>query len=422
MAQTTLLQPLSIQARLSDWNLVRGIDNEYDVATEISGRTGFALPSSTPDDYEITSAGVLSISLEHLPDTALELDDLEITTDQGTLPLAMSFRDWFPDDSEDDLHWFYSAFRSVDGTARELWRGIYWYSETTTGDLDMSIDITVMSDDNGYLNLNALRDTLVETSQNGLVYVTRLTDQVGTDHLLVDEDRDNNEQVQAYAFSIINGSLSDFHERGDNLLFLRGHWDASDFNSNWQAPVARRTAQYLHLGTGYGEYFGISTVQQRFVSTTNRIFRYGDYNSYPGLRDAGIAFTYRYNARGVRPGLLATNAATWRDAHLVMMDCVKTATNLPRKHLDLVRLAEESNHVARQATAPSADDVHNGDGGEIEFGEWWWAEGSAYILPQLGTNALRTAAYNQWAATIANIANNLVSIFSNTDFNYSFTN
>ena len=225
MAIFNLSQFLSLR-NIPAWNLVRGIENQYDFSTENPELTGIALPTDAPSAFSI-AAGVITVEPRHLPESAVEVDSMDIVTDQGNFPLILNFRDWFPDDAPTSLSTFYSVFRSVDPSARELWRGTYWYPSTSEGNIDTTENIIVMSNEDGYLDFPALVNQLAAINSDGLLYITRLTDQINNHHLVASGD---NEPI---AVAIVGGSASAYTVRRNGHLFMRGSWAASEINSNW---------------------------------------------------------------------------------------------------------------------------------------------------------------------------------------------
>ena len=412
MAQTVLLQPLSLEARLANWNLVRGIENQYDVPMQNPGLTGIELPTNAPSAFSI-DAGVITVTPRHLPENAVEVDSMDIVTDQGTFDLMLEFRDWFPDDSPVPLSTFHSIFRSVDPSERELWRGVYWHSLPGSGNLNTTEDIIVMSDEDGYLNFAALVNQLAALDSEGLLYVTQISDQIGGHHLVASEDR------EPLAVVVHGGASSTYTARMNGHAFVRGRWAPNDAGGAW-SQTNRDDSELRNASAPLENYWGIVTVQQKYNATHNRLFHFGDSNSFPGIRDTS-AVRYRYNTSAAsKPGILFPGTNTWFAPHCVMMDAYMSVAGTTFRSIRSVRLEDVADHDS-QSTTGLASDIHSGDGRELDFQDYHWAEGMVFDLPQSTDAAVRQTNIDNWIATRTNIANNLTSLMGNANLNYDLT-
>ena len=409
MAVFSLNQFLNLR-NTPTWNLVRGIENQYDVPTEIPELTGIELSTDTPSAFSIY-AGVITVTPRHLPESAVEVDSIDIVTDQGNASLILNFRDWFPVDSPVPLSSFYSCFRSVDPSARELWRGSYWHSSTNGGNLDTTEDIIVMSDEDGYLDFPDLVNQLAAIDSDGLLYITRLTDQIENNHLVA---ATNQEPI---AVAIVGGSVSTYTVRRNGHLFVRGRWAASDINNVW-FQTNRLSSSFADAGAPLGNYWGIVSVQQKYNSTNNRLFQFGDDNSYPGIRDIGER-GYRYNSSGIRPADLDPSDDTWYDPHCLIMDEYRTFLGNNTRGIRSLRLEDESDHNVQEAIV--FGNIQAGSGRVLNFSEYHWAEGMTFDIPGSSDENVRQTNLDNWVATRTNVANNLASLIGNVNLNYDLS-
>ena len=126
--------PLNILEASTPWNLIRGTEQIYNLATRFTGQTGWTL-DDPPDGITIANTGVITSDLAHLHTE--QIDSLRVVTDQRTIIVPTTIRDWFPSDVDIGLETFHSAFRAHDHSARELWRGIILVSvNRRCGNLD----------------------------------------------------------------------------------------------------------------------------------------------------------------------------------------------------------------------------------------------------------------------------------------------
>ena len=406
MAIFNLSQFLSLR-NIPAWNLVRGIENQYDFSTENPELTGIALPTDAPSAFSI-AAGVITVTPRHLPESAVEVDSMDIVTDQGNFPLILNFRDWFPSDAPTSLSTFHSVFRSVDGSARELWRGTYWHPSTSGGNIDTTEDIIVMSDEDGYLNFPALVNQLVAINSDGLLYITRLTDQRATFHLVAAGDH------EPIAVAIVGGSASTYTVRRNGHLFMRGSWAASEINSNW-FRVNRLQSEFLEVNAPLGNYWGIVSVMQKFNADNNRLFQFGDNNAYPGIRDVGDR-GYFFNTDGIRPDNLDPGDDTWYDPHCVIMDEYRTFLGNNVRGIRSLRLEDSSAH--HSSTRTVFGNIQTGTGRRLFSQDYHWAEGMIFDIPGSNDENVRQTNLNNWIATRTNVANNLASLIGNVNLNY----
>ena len=419
MTQIEVAIPFNAELGLADWNPIRGLSQTYDVAAALpTGVLNIAISGTTPPNFSINAAGVITADLPHLYTT--EVETLQIGSSVGNLNLQVNLRDWFPNDSEIDLSTFHSASRSFDGSAQELWRGLYWYPSVSGGNLNTTEAVTVTSGENGYLDFDALVQELVDINSDGILYVTRITDQIDGNDLVAGAN------AQPMAIALTNGALSTFFidgvespftQRRNGNLFFRGKWNPNAINSQWSGT--ERNLSVLSATTPVmNNSWGIITVQQKYNGANNRTFRFGDNNSYPGIRDTSTS-RYRYNTRGTRPAVLFPGVAVYENPHCVMMTGLLIANGNILRTLESVNLQDVEAHTDNSVIISNVPlNQHNGSGRELDFGDFYWAEGIIYDIPEGNTAGARQAIREDWQTIRTNLANNYTAIIGNDNFDY----
>ena len=244
--------------------------------------------------------------------------------------------------------------------------------------------------------------------------MNRITDQIGANHLVASTDE------EPLAVVMIGGVIANTTIQRNGRLFFRGRWQPSDFNSAWSG-TARTSTTSGNTTYVMGNYWGIVSVQEKFNSTNNQHFRFGDGNSYPGIRLVGDA-TYRYNST-VRPANVDVGDDTWYDAHAVIMDAIQSPAGNTRKTLHGIRLENGANHedVEVIIALTQQGGLHEGSGMELDFGDYYWSEAAIYDIPDTTVAAQRTQNLENWDAIRNDIANNLTAIIGNRNNNYDLT-
>lgn len=362
----------------TDWELIRGLRHTYDLSDDYPTDTGWSVSGAGGGISIINGSTILA----ELEDNYADLSQITATSDQRRLTLDVFVKDMFPKDFADaydaTVELFYSAFRSYDGTSRELWRGTYHYPDSNN-DLNQSQSITVSSGADGYLDLAALVSQLVAISQNGLLVVKQITDQVGSKHVLGATDD------HFLAVIIKNGLMGGDTVRINGHLGFHAGWEASDYDSNWsgtrndQAVYVREDDAIQQEGS-----WALATLLRFYgasasATAAERLLHMGDFNGFPGVK-CFAATEDRHSLRFVSHG-----------GHPEDIFISNTDFNNPWLWLGGMRRGPLTNQVIEHHTAYRMDSsqsdyedydeyssVHEGSGQSVECGLWDWWESAYY--------------------------------------------
>ena len=399
-ANTTItVRVLNVATDGTAWTITRGREFTYNAAAEFTAtQTNWSLANNTPAGITIDSDGLITANVAFIADDIV--DTLAVYTDEEILNIALTVNDLFPDDLDAPLTNFYSSRRSHDRSARQLYSGIYQYRG---GDATLSSDIIVSSENNGYLDFEALVARLVEINNTGIFYVTELRDQISTFHLSASAT------TSFAAIHIDNGEVGAVTQRFNGNLMLRSGWALNDIYSQWSSLTVDASFHRQGVQT-IGTTWAMLVLQQRHGSATSlfrREYKAGDGNSYnPGVRDAGNNIL-KYNENTVKPNDINVSFAA--DPFVLNAYSIQTtAGGAVNKALGAWNLTEDEN-LENFATSSGTS---GGTGIELELGDWNWAE-MAFFQIDIASDAI-----SSWRADQENYINSLIAEFAGNTFQY----
>ena len=409
MGSVRLYQGVDLRsvANANEWELIRGPHQSLNLATQFAGRSGWSLASDAPSELSISSAGNITGQFDFNSD--FSDNELLIATNQGEILVPLAVRDYFPDDFNLDITTFYSAFRSFDNSARELWVGTYMYPDSSDA-LSQTMEITVSSEADGYLDLDALVAELVAISNNGILRVDTLRDQVGMLDLMAVDDS------EFLAVHIQDGAISDNTIRENGRLGLLSGWQPSDFDSNW-AGANRNQVSYFHSGGSFvADGWGIVVVFRLYDDSGDTWMRIGDSNSFPGVRYVGSNpgnpsnnYPYQHNTIGSRPDNLSIPSADVENPWMWMGYHRRVSNTIYRDGHELYRLDSEQDLSANR----NDTEHHSGGGVHLTLGDYHWWELQAYSFNHDAGDA------SLWANNRALLPDNLVGLIGDETHRYA---
>ena len=401
----TLFKHINFRGSLSTLNLVRGLSQTYDIRNATGGTaTNFTLPTAVDGFSVDNSTGILTVDLPHI---YTAIDDIEVSASIGTINIPLSFKNWFPNNAPTDLLWFYSVSRSHDGSAQALWRGDYYYPGAVGGNLNTLRTITARSGQDGLLDWEALRDEVIGYNDSGVLRIEELINQVGDGDLVASGAN------EGLAMAIVDGSVVGMTQRGNNL-FMRGKWSTSEFDANWTRREDNNSL-FLQTSADFGNYYGLTTVQEKYDASISRKFRFGDDNGIPAIRNlpgnVGMGIGYKL-ALIVDPGDVIISQLTFEDPTLVIGDryVVDGAYN---KRIRVLNVESEDESESASDTDP---DLQGGFGGRLEIADYFWNEAALWDV-----NNMDEAALEDWLRTKSQLASNYIALYYNTNRTYNFS-
>ena len=381
------------------WTITRGLEFTYDAAAEFTAaQTNWSLADNTPAGITIDSDGLITANVAFTTDVII--DTLAVYTDDETLNIALTVNDFFPDDLDAPLTNFYSSHRSHDRSARQLFSGVYQYR---SGGVTLSSDIIASSENNGYLDFEALVDRLVEINNSGIFIVTELRDQIGTFHLTAAQT------ISFAAIHIDNGEVGAVTQRFNGNLMLRSGWTLNDIYDAWSSLTVD-ASYHIQGDQAIATTWAMLALQQRRGTSTSgdrREYKAGDGNSYnPGIRDNGSNI-FKYNTNAGKPDDIDVGFAT--DPFVLNAYSIQiTSGGAVSKSLGAWNLTEDEN-IEHFATTSGTG---GGTGIELELGDWNWGE---MVFFQID---IASDAFSSWRDDQENYINSLVAQFAGNTFQY----
>ena len=378
MAEVILYVPfdaISTQFLTATHNIVRHVQSTFDVAAQngVGTRTGWDLETA-PAGVTINESGLLTFDVNHI--SAFDADTIIATTNEGAISVPVTIRNWFPEDGDADVWLFYSAWRSRDATSRTLWSGTYtWRDEGFT----YTSDITGMSGDDGYLDLEGLRQELANRSDDGILYVTQIQDQGANNAHITGEANES-----FFAVQLIDGQFSDTTIIQNGNLMFRSNWRLREGHSAWSNDLIGAELDDRTTPLTFPTNWAMIVLQRRFGTagaTDNRVYRVGDENSYkPGIRDNGNN-VMKFNAGGTRPSDLTIDFAL--NNYFLTAYSVRPQSGSPYARSLASWDMTTSNTEENNASSGSSS---GGGGVEIELGDYYWAEMANFRVPEADGN------------------------------------
>lgn len=398
--------PFSALQVADTWNLVRGLGAQtYNVADQFNtSQSGWSIDTPVAG-VSISNVGVLSITPAHA--YAGNPTEITVDTDDNSIIIPIAMRNYFPDDyDEADQTRFYSAFRSIDPSARDLWLADYFSPVSPAA--FTTAEVTARSGDNGYIDIDALEVDCAAIGDNGILEVKTIYDHLtvynGPFHINHDADRGD----RMLAGYMVDGSLTMLLQNGHP--YFRSVWSPAGLNSNWTA-ADRSNSQYDNsVNSSFDDYHGIMMVIRRHGGT-GEILRSGDFNSYPGLKtigNNGLQYS-TYN----RPSDIVPSNAEIQSWFMYIGDSIRDNlgnTNYRRDHHFYGLTGTVANTISPTNTLSGQQ--HNGGGIEVEAGEWDWAELMIY------NQEPGFAPGQDYEATKERLVNNLVHVIGGASFTY----
>lgn len=399
----TLYKDVNFRGSLSTFNLVRGLSQTHDVDNATGGvATNFALPTAVDGFSVDNSTGILTADLPHLYPA---IDEVAVSSSIGTINIPLSFRDWVPNDAPTDLLWFYSVSRSHDGSARNLWRGDYYYPGSPNGNLNTLRTITARSGSDGILDWEALRDEVIGYNDSGVLRIEELINQVGDGDLIASGGN------EGLAMAIVDGNVVGMAQRGGNL-FMRGKWSSNEFDANWTRR-SDTNSLFLQTSADFGNYYGLTTVQEKYDAAVSRKFRYGDDNGFPAIRNVPISDGIGYKlALFIDPGDVIISQLTFEDPTLVIADryVIDGAYN---KRIRVLNVESEDES---ESVSDTDSGLQGGSGGRLEIADYFWNEAALWDVNDMDETDL-----DNWLKTKSQLASNYISLYYNTNRTYNFS-
>ena len=389
---------------------VRGIPDSFDASEFLTGtRTNWGVGPGAPSGIDVNDAGTVFVNLDHYDDT--EPENIQITTNQGNLLIPFTQREMFPDDFVIPINVFWSAWRSYDRSARDLWIGTYQYRDADG--VTQTQEVTVSSAADGYLDLDALETTLAAIDSDGILFVTMILEQVG---LIAGYDlpaSNLSDDNKFLAVHMQNGAISDQTVRVNGNLMFQSGWRASDFHPDWSNTLRR--AEYLHnvQPSALFESWALYTVQKRnstSSSSSARDLKVGDNNSYNAGIRSNSSTSFRFNISTPRPDDISISVANQANLFALLGSVRRrSGTSSFDRTLAFYRLSGQLELID---TVQSNNNLNSGGGAEIDLGDFDWAEMAFYDLPHTDAGA------EDWNDEFLNLMDNLVAQLAGNTFDY----
>ena len=365
-----LCQPIIDLLDVTDrWHLVRGSTHTFEVATYFPGRSGWALKAGVPSEFTISDTGVITavLPLSH----SATPGNLIVETTQGEIHVPLLFRDWFPDNFGLDVAIFVSSHKSVDSTARPLWRGEY-FSPLATPAFETQ-DIVVSSKNHGYINTDELLEELLAIGQPGILQLREIYEQAdpNLDNLVADSGK------ELHILNVVDNEFSNAHFANGHPTF-RGRWDPNTFDADWVSSPRTR-CYFRQNSSNYLAHYGLYQIQKKRNGTGNRYYAVGDDNQWPGIQSTGD-HQWRFHAWGSTHSM--TLPSTFAENWLMFLAYSEWAPHhhsksSSRRELKAFGLTASQNMATN---SPIWNNFHSWGGLKIDFDEYDFAEMCVYHI------------------------------------------
>ena len=386
-----LLYPVTFTAAIDSntWEIARGALQTYNVADlSTETQTGWTLVNP-PTGFTINDVGVISVHLDW--DYTGTPGDITVETDQDVFVIPTSVVTFFPGDFVFPPTTFYSATRSYDRSARELWVGTYTY-EDSLGQLNqLDQNFVVSSEDDGYLSIPNLRTRLNAINPNGVLWVDTIRDQLGNFDL-----RDiGNANSEFLAIYMDGGAISTARRHNGRLLF-QSVWDPTTFGTQGWTGAARTGAIYEADSNDQSlldAYALIMFLEKEGANSEGRYLRCGDGNLFPGFKNnnTGWRFSTRSPITPYNPGEMATPEMflghQWNNG----------ADEWNRRFFRYA--LSDTPVVDFTSTSTAALNSHDGTGASMEMNRYYWGEMAFY---DYGDSLADRILWNDNQLTLAN--------------------
>ena len=276
---------------------------------------------------------------------------------------------------------FIGVWRSVDGMAREM---MIVRITPTSG---TSSTVMLSSGNDGFLDVSPLETALAKHT-NAYVTIETFIDQ-SPDGVDITAATD----AQALFAVRLKGTTTYLLSPANDRHICRGTWDISDFDDP-DTPVFGdvSVAESVYTTPSRASYIrhrqnslGIGAVFRR-RATTPQIFRYGDNNSYPGMRN-DTEDNYRLNVPGLRAsvGVVGDAAERWQLWFGSRIGLADEWKGLQAFSFGFFSDTERSSHLSIAHTG------NNGEGRNLTLAEFEFAEAWTLRLENTSGNAVNTA-------------------------------